>query len=64
MIDLNNYKATRQWNIDRGYAFKLVPELENDMLEEEKKEFFDAYSQPLSTAFANIWFKRITSGVV
>lgn len=43
MIDLNNYKATRQWNIDRGYAFKLVPELENDMLEEEKKEFFDAY---------------------
>ena len=43
MIDLNNYKATRQWNIDRGYAFRLVPELENDMLEEEKKEFFDAY---------------------
>lgn len=43
MIDLKNYKATRQWNIDRGYAFKLVPELENDMLEEEKKEFFDAY---------------------
>ncbi len=45
MISLDNYKATSDWNIIRGYSKKFNPELENAMLEEEKKEFFDAYEE-------------------
>lgn len=39
MINLANYLATRNWNIDRNYI-KFDAELENKMLEEEKAEFF------------------------
>lgn len=45
MINLENYKRTRKWNIDRGLTAKLDLNLENNMLEEEKGEFFEAYQQ-------------------
>jgi hypothetical protein len=45
MINLELYKQTRQWNINRGFTKKLDLQLESDMLEEEKEEFFDAYEQ-------------------
>lgn len=43
-MTLNSYLETVEWNEVRGLTKALNLKLENDMLEEEKKEFYDDYT--------------------
>lgn len=44
-MTLNSYLGTIEWNEVRGLTKTLNLKLENDMVEEEKKEFYDDYAK-------------------